>query len=184
MSWRTFKKNTNLDISGLKFSSDKSYIDASLTNNSWSASPQLYFLLFLVGLRLKVVCQNVLNISGFFGFFCFLLSFILLICLLLCLLLFFILLGCLLACFFLFLILLSYPFARLLFFIFFSNLLIERLPAHMVRLKQRNFTMNWNCMLALKTATHKRMFTMMVTSEEGHEWLSLFPCFDFRVTDT
>ena len=34
MSWRTFKKNMNLDISGLKYSSDKSYIDASLANNS------------------------------------------------------------------------------------------------------------------------------------------------------
>ena len=60
----------------------------------------------------------------------------------------------------------SHPLARLLFFIFFSNLLIVGLPAHVVRLKQWNFTINWNCMLALKTAIHKRIFTMLVTSEE------------------
>ena len=33
-------------------------------------------------------------------------------------------------------------------------------------------------MLALKTAIHKRIFTMLVTSEEEHERRSLFLCFD------
>ena len=47
------------------------------------------------GLWLKVVCQNILNISGFFGFLCVLLFFIFLGCLLLCFLLLFILLSCL-----------------------------------------------------------------------------------------
>ena len=81
----------------------------------------------LDGLRLKVVCQNTLNISGFFHFVCFLLFFIFLDCLLLCFLLLSILLSCLLACCFLFFILLSPPLDRLLSFIFFSNLLIVSL---------------------------------------------------------
>ena len=47
------------------------------------------------GLWLKVVCQNILNISGFFGFLCVLLFFIFLGCLLFCFLLLFIILSCL-----------------------------------------------------------------------------------------